>query len=386
MSDIANNGVEFDHDSGAEPGVGYGQPWPPVDVSPAGLHVVGTRPFVGGVIKRLMPDVRLIDCQVTSMEVGTTTRVRLSVQHDGPRTLPRAWFVKMPSLDWRARMIGAVPRLLRSEARWYRQLAGKLPVETPVCLATGSAWRGACVILADLAEHGATTLAPGDALDVDQVGKVIDTLALLHASFHESALLDGPMAWMGERRWRREARFGRWMTGPILRAGLRAAATLDLPAALPDALARYGARRHRLLPNLRRGPRTLLHHDCHPGNLYFDDGRAGLLDWQMARIGDGAGDVAYLLATALEPDVRRTHEEALLARYADGLARHGAHGATGNLFERYRCHLAYPMEAALATLGIGGLMNEAAALDYVRRSTAAATDHDALARLTSLAR
>jgi aminoglycoside phosphotransferase (APT) family kinase protein len=57
---------------------------------------------------------------------------------------------------------------------------------------------------------------------------------------------------------------------------------------------------------LALGPKTLVHHDCHPGNLFWTQSQPGFLDWQLIRLGEGIGDIAYFLATALEPECRRS--------------------------------------------------------------------------------
>ena len=60
------------------------------------------------------------------------------------------------------------------------------------------------------------------------------------------------------------------------------------------------------------------------GNLYrVPDGRIGLADWQNYEFGHWTIDVAYHLATALEPAVLGAIEHDLLALYLDRLAAKG---------------------------------------------------------------
>jgi aminoglycoside phosphotransferase (APT) family kinase protein len=84
------------------------------------------------------------------------------------------------------------------------------------------------------------------------------------------------------------------------------------------------------LAEIRQGPRCLTHNDFRPDNMMFGgaaDGRAvTVLDWQSIAYGVGAVDVAYFLAGALAPDVRRAHEPELLARYHRGLTALGVSG------------------------------------------------------------
>jgi hypothetical protein len=64
-------------------------------------------------------DTVVSNVDVVSVDIGTTTRVHITVEHNGPNTLARRWFVKLPSMAWRARMITALPRLLHTEVRFY---------------------------------------------------------------------------------------------------------------------------------------------------------------------------------------------------------------------------------------------------------------------------
>jgi aminoglycoside phosphotransferase (APT) family kinase protein len=131
---------------------------------------------------------------------------------------------------------------------------------------------------------------------------------------------------------------------------------------------------------LAGGPRTLVHHDLHPGNLFWQQSQPGFLDWQLVRIGEGIGDVAYFLATALAPDTRRRHETRLLARYHQVLAEHQVAAPDfTKLLQRYRAHLLYPFEAMVVTLAIGRLMPLESNLELIRRAATAVEDHDAFA-------
>ncbi len=88
---------------------------------------------------------------------------------------------------------------------------------------------------------------------------------------------------------------------------------------------RFGA-----LAALNSGPRCLTHNDFRPDNMMFGTAAGGhpvtTLDWQSFAYGKGATDVAYFLAGALGPDLRRANEDRLLDRYLEGLRAHGVTG------------------------------------------------------------
>ena len=46
-------------------------------------------------------------------------------------------------------------------------------------------------------------------------------------------------------------------------------------------------------------PHTVMHGDAHPGNVYFRNGEAGLLDWQAVRRGHPSRELAYTLITSM---------------------------------------------------------------------------------------
>ena len=44
-------------------------------------------------------------------------------------------------------------------------------------------------------------------------------------------------------------------------------------------------------------PNTVMHGDAHPGNVYFRNSEAGLLDWQAVRRGHPGRELSYTLIT-----------------------------------------------------------------------------------------
>ncbi len=79
-------------------------------------------------------------------------------------------------------------------------------------------------------------------------------------------------------------------------------------------------------------PTTVLHGDARVGNMLFPaadgSGRFVLIDWQAARKGKGAFDLAYFLVLSVDANVRRSHGERLLDRYHAGLLQGGVRGYT----------------------------------------------------------
>lgn len=307
---------------------------------------------------------------VLNLHIGTTTRIRLAVEHDSP-AIARHWFVKLPSRDWKARMITALPRLLQTEVRFYQHLAAQVPMHIPTCLAARSRWgRGAILVLADLTEQGGTVGTAADTLDVRQAYEAVAQLARFHACFQHDTTIKDRYPWIADSVRRLEDLLGSVMAVPLMKRGLKKAGNL-IPAELHEPALYYAKNRKKAMVFLGAAPQTLTHHDCHPGNLFWRaDGSIGLLDWQLVRLGDGIGDLAYLLATTLSPDDRRLHEADLLVQYADTAGLHGITG-TEEIMTRYRAHCCYAFEAMVVTLAIGDMMELSSNRELIHRTACA---------------
>jgi len=319
---------------------------------------------------------------IVSVDIGTTTRVRLSVEHDGAQNLPQRWFVKLPSLAIRAKLITALPRLLHTEVRFYNEVARTVPVHMPVCLAAQSKFgQGSILVLADVIEFDAIPGYVSDTLTFAQANLVVEQLANFHARFWNNQSLERNYFWLAGSVRRLEDALGSILAVPLMKRGLALAGNF-IPATLHSPAVDYARQRHKAMRFLADAPQTLIHHDCHPGNLFWNKSQPGFLDWQLVRIGDGVGDIAYFLATALSPETRRQHEIALLDKYLQVLAGNGITDIDrGYLLQRYRAHLVYPFEAMIVTLAVGGMMALEGNLELVRRTAAAVKDLDAFAAL-----
>ncbi|MFZ2726762.1 MAG: aminoglycoside phosphotransferase family protein [Methylococcaceae bacterium] len=326
------------------------------------------------ILNQHQANIQVASVSINSVDVGTTTRVRLKVQHNAAQ-LPQHWFVKLPSLAWRARVITALPHLLPNEIRFYQELAKLTPVQLPRCLAAHKQQgRGSTLVLADITEDNALAGKADDVLSFNQAIDVIEQLAKLHAHFWQRAQ---QYRWLAGSIRQLEDALGTALAVPLMRRGLHLAGE-HVPASLHVSALRYAKNRRQVMRFLHNAPQTLVHHDSHAGNLFWDSykTRVGFLDWQLLRLGEGIGDVAYFLATALEPPLRRQHEIALITRYAQTLTTYGINADTTQLLPRYRAHLSYALEAMLVTLAVGGMMNQHSNLELIRRTASAVHELD----------
>ncbi|WP_420640103.1 aminoglycoside phosphotransferase family protein [Candidatus Poriferisocius sp.] len=304
---------------------------------------------------------------------GTTRRTRARLGLADGNTL--AVFIKRPSRSFAARAFVAVPRLSHAEVAFYTELQPQVPVATPTCRGARHRRWGFTVVLDDLVDTGATLRSSTDAITPDEAQALLGELADMHRRWWGRT---GSHRWLA-RNPRRELLLGTLLSPTLCRLGLRRAADA-VPPSLRPAIARYARRRRAAHAAMGAGPATLIHNDCHPGNQFVTaDGRPGLIDWQLCRAGPWARDVAYLLATSLAPEDRRSAEQDLLADY---LVRLGPEGpASEEAWLAYRRHVAYAVEAMLVTTAVGVMMPAATSQALLARACVAADDLDTFGAL-----
>ncbi len=324
--------------------------------------------------------------EIMSVDVGTTTRVRLKVDHNGPASLPKRWFVKLPSLSLRARTITALPRLLPTEVRFYKELAEAIPLNKPQVIAAHSQFgKGSTLVINDVTELDAVPGQVGDALSAEQARLVVECLARCHAHFIHKVQRDPGFLWLARPIRRLEDHLGTALAVPLMKRGLALSGDV-IPSRLHKPALNYARNRKAIMRFLSTGTPTLLHHDCHPGNLFWHNDAPGFLDWQMVRLGEAVSDISYFLATSLNPEIRRKHEMDLLARYYDIMVANSRLTTTfPQLLNRYRTHLVYPFEAMVLTLAVGGMMRVDSNLEMIGRAAQAIEDHDTFAMLSGFA-
>lgn len=301
---------------------------------------------------------------VITGDAGTSSRARLALTGDG---VPDSVFVKMAAETAATRLMGEAGRLAETETRFYRELAPKL-TGLPKCY--GSAFDSLTgrfvLVLEDLALDPCEfpdTLHP---LTADQAASVVELLATLHATFWRR-----PPDWVFTNSDDSTSR----LTGSLAKlAARRLAESTDI--SVEDG--RFIIDNCRAATQLvDRPPHTVTHGDAHPGNVYFRNGEAGLLDWQFVRRGHPGRELAYTLITGMTTANRRAHQRDLLEVYRRALAAAGGPELDADeLWDRFRMGAQYPYVASLIVAGAGGMQTESIALEGVRRGVTALDDLD----------
>lgn len=266
--------------------------------------------------------------------IGLVARLGLTYAGDTAGA-PGTLIAKFPAPDPGSRQVGNLYGLYEREVRFYNGLAGDCGLEVPRCyFAAYDADAGQSLVLIEdldgLGRFGdqVTGCTP------DEARLAVHSLARFQARWWQhprletfpwmptaDALVRNAMLTAYEQCWGLYAeRYGHLLTPGFSAAGL----TLH----------------RRILAHLDRfasNPLTICHGDFRPDNMFFGNATSGrpliVFDWQSPNRGWGAYDLAYFIAGSLETDLRRRHEDDLLAEY-HGLLMEG--GVTGYPLEQLR--------------------------------------------------
>lgn len=333
---------------------------------------------VAGLSETVLSAVMGIDVNSVSVldaDTGTSSRARLALTGVG---VPQTVFVKLTAQTAATRLMGELGRLGHTEVRFYRQLAPELTGLPKAYGAAFDGWTGRyLLVLEDLPAADCQfpdTLHP---LSVDQAGLIVGLLARLHATFW-GLPADGaaPLGWL----YTPSGDTTSMLTGALMKTSIkRLAGRTDIPV----EQGRFITENYRAVAALiDTPPHTVMHGDAHPGNVYFRDGKPGLLDWQAVRRGHPSRELAYTLVTSLTPQDRRSAQRELLDDYCRALAAAGGPQLDGDeLWLRYRQAAMYAYVAALITAGMGGMQAENIALAGLQRAVAALEDLETIALL-----
>ena len=316
---------------------------------------------------------------VTALDgsAGTSSRARLALTGDD---VPDAVFVKMSADTAAIRMLGELANLGENEARFYSQLSSRLSGVPKTHGSTFDPVTGRFVIVLEDMTHDSCeffdTLRP---IDRDRAAQLVELLAHVHGTFWNRLPAKGER---GQLDWLTATADERSL--PITRPLMRLSAKrLADKTSIPIEHGRFVIEHYPdIVRHLDAAPHTVLHGDGHPGNVFFRNGKAGLLDWQVVKRGHPTRDLAYSLVTGMTTEERRANQRELLDVYRAALAAGGGPELDREeLWDRYRQAAVQPYLASLTTAGLGGMQSEEIAFEGLRRAVDAFADLDTVALL-----
>ena len=295
-------------------------------VEPGRDHVVDrsddlTPEWLTAALRSTGLDVEVVDLDVTrigSGQIGAAFRLELR-EVRGSGALPPTLVAKIAAGDPASRAM--VAEGYRKEVGFYTELVDTVVLRTPRCWYGAISDDGTCftLLLDDL--HPAEPGVQVRGCTVEQAEMAVRNLAGLHGPrWCDATLLE--MDWMPMAT----AADGEFL-GEVFHGAIEP---------FTDALGHHldegdEALLHQIADQL--GPWLgshpdrfgLIHGDYRVDNLLFhpDEPLVWAVDWQTLGVGLPGRDVAYFLATALDPDERRAHERRLLHAYVEALGEHG---------------------------------------------------------------
>ena len=278
---------------------------------------------------------------VTAKDVGTGQVgrcIRYSMQFDGATgsEVPRSLVAKFTSDDPVSRQTGKDMKTYLTETHFYREIAPKVQISVPRCYYANIDDEGLnhLILMEDM--------APGE--QGDQIAGC--SVAIARQAVLELVGLHGP-TWC-DSRW--FDLLGSSADGPFADTrtlfrtmlpefGMRFAARLSEPHM--SFINAIGQAEDCPMFNLINENFALEHYDYRLDNVLIDQtvepARVTAVDWQSVRVGKPLNDVAYFLGSALEPEVRRMEEQAILKEYYAGLIDCGVTNYSfEQCFEDYR--------------------------------------------------
>jgi hypothetical protein len=330
------------------------------------------------VLSRIMGR-RVTSVSIIDGETGTSSRARLALTGED---VPESVFVKTSAADATTRMLGELARLGETEARFYQRLAPELGSVVPRSYGSGfdPVTGRFVVVLEDMTNSPCEFPDTLNPLDNDKMALLVGVLAHLHRTFWgrlpEKPGGDGQFGWLTPPSGDPSIA----LTPSVMRLSARRLADRT---SIPIEDGRFVWEHFRAATRLiDDGPHTVLHGDSHPGNTYFRDGRAGLLDWQVVRRGHPARDLTYTLVLGMTTTDRRAIERDLLEVYRQALAAGGGPELDrDDLWTRYRQAVTYAFVSPLTTAGLGGMQAENIALEGLKRAVAALNDLETVAAI-----
>lgn len=317
--------------------------------------------------------------------MGQTARMSVTFTDD-VRGLPTSYVVKISATAEANRAMGVHYRIYEKEVRFYRELAGDVPVTTAEAFIAefDPHTSDFVLVLADL-----TPMRVGSELETptdDEVRLAVSEMAKLHAHFWGRRSEIPWVPTLEESPWDSHQQF--WEQGwPAFLASRDG----NVPAAMKQSGDLMVHKVLKLQHWMCREPLTIIHMDFRLANTFFGERNGAptfaLVDWQPFSWARGPYDLGYFMSQSIPVEQRRRLESEVLQRYVDGLAAGGVRGyGLSDARADYVGGIAYCLLYAMGTVTIdlGNEHGRRYADAIVGRSAAAVEDLDVLGFLTSL--
>jgi len=209
-------------------------------------------------------------------------------------------------------------------------------VRTPKCLIAETSKHGSryVVVLEDLVQKESATpirlVQPGQQLPISDVQLILGALAEVHANYWQD---EDSVPSIYTKRVNRASKFVGMVMDKAIKENrtvgglIEPGSDIDRITAATQKLGGICAM-DAMLDELHPDLRTLVHGDCHSGNIYMTgceggETDVGLLDWQTYSYGNPLQDVASVLINCLSVEDFAEHRGELTEHYLDALRGRG---------------------------------------------------------------
>lgn len=322
--------------------------------------------------------------QWQNVHEGTTSRSRLLVRYRDPENkLPGSFFVKSTAPIFSTRVFGNLFELGNNECRFYRSIRPGLNIAAPEIYHINGDGTDFLLLLEDLAAEDCEFTDISSRCSLEQALAVATTLARLHGQFWQSPDFTQQLAWVPRYETDNKLRLMSLIRALSVDTAIKKYRDLvpdEVVAAVPLIMEKYPA----LEKQWSLGPRTLVHGDSHIGNMYFQRGELGLLDWQVLSYGQGMRDLAYFMVNSVPTDLRQQHQHSIIEHYLAVLNEHGGKLDFDQAWQQYRLHTFYTWISSVVTAAASHMQDPKIAAAGLSRSCKALLDLDTLALIKML--
>ncbi|WP_245714084.1 ecdysteroid 22-kinase family protein [Nocardia vaccinii] len=330
-----------------------------------------------------LPTGSVTSLRILDQHSGTAGRARIAVDSAFPGA-PTHLFLKTVPRNYLQHVLMNVFRLGTREILAYRALGDAPPLRVPRCyLARADRLRGRCVLLLEDLTGTAQFRTVVDSVTRAEAEAVVDALAGLHAHFWNTDRFTGDLRPLAQRT-AAEIRIGDIVRRRFL-GNIHGPAGDIIPERMKRQCRVFFERGGDIDAFWAAQPQTLLHGDPHLGNLFFESGTPGFLDWQVAAAGAGIRDIAYFATASVEPALLREIERDMVRRYVTRLAEADVNLDADHTWTLYRAAVTELFLAAVCTAEAGERMQPREVMRVgVQRAVAAVTAHDSFTLLDEL--
>lgn len=270
---------------------------------------------------------------------------RLTLEYEGAAEgAPRTLVAKLPATDERARAMAGGGGAYFNEVMFYRALAWRTSMRTPVIHASeiSDDRMSFLLLMEDLAPARPGSQMVGESREHASVA--LREVANLAAVFHGDESI-GALDHVSASARDDGGAFGQALMEEAWPGFVDRFGHAISPQC--EAFGEQYVARHGRFVSRYAGPKTLVHGDFRSENILFHGDQATTVDWQTTSEACALTDAAYFLGGSLEIDDRRVWERDLVEEYRVALASRGVELDAAECWELYR---EYAMHGLLITV------------------------------------